>query len=80
MRGVGIDPAVRCLFRDEEPMQIESFKILRDLVETTSFSQAAERNGMTQSAVSQHIKVLEEAGLLSKTNPAVSRQVGVLRS
>ena len=41
-------------------MQIETFKILGDLAETASFSEAAERNGMTQSAVSQHIKVLEE--------------------
>jgi len=41
-------------------MQIETFKILSDLVETASFSEAAERNGVTQSAVSQQIKALEE--------------------
>lgn len=41
-------------------MQIETFKILIDLVETASFSAAAERNGVTQSAVSQQIKSLEE--------------------
>ncbi|MDF1751218.1 MAG: LysR family transcriptional regulator [Verrucomicrobiales bacterium] len=41
-------------------MQIETFKILSDLVETASFSEAAERNGVTQSAVSQQIKAIEE--------------------
>lgn len=41
-------------------MQIESFKVFCDLVDTASFSQAAERNGITQSAVSQQIKSLEE--------------------
>jgi DNA-binding transcriptional LysR family regulator len=41
-------------------MQIETFKIFCDLVETGSFSLAASRNGITQSAVSQQIRVLEE--------------------
>lgn len=41
-------------------MQIETFKILSDLVETASFSEAAERNGVTQSAVSQQVKALED--------------------
>ncbi|MDF1815401.1 MAG: LysR family transcriptional regulator [Verrucomicrobiales bacterium] len=41
-------------------MQIETFRILFDLVETASFSEAAERNGVTQSAVSQQIKAIEE--------------------
>nr|MBA3438691.1 LysR family transcriptional regulator [Pyrinomonadaceae bacterium] len=41
-------------------MQIESLKILCDLVETQSFSQAAERNFVTQSAVSQQVRNLEE--------------------
>ncbi len=41
-------------------MQIETFKIFLDVIETASFSEAAERNGMTQSAVSQQIKSLEE--------------------
>lgn len=41
-------------------MQIETFKIFCDLVETGSFSQAAGRNDITQSAVSQQIRVLEE--------------------
>lgn len=41
-------------------MQIETFKIFCDLVETGSFSQAASRNGITQSAVSQQIRVLED--------------------
>ncbi|MCA1633120.1 MAG: LysR family transcriptional regulator [Acidobacteria bacterium] len=41
-------------------MQIESLKIFCDLVETRSFSQAAERNFVTQSAVSQQVRSLEE--------------------
>jgi len=41
-------------------MQIATFQIFCDLVETTSFSRAAERNGITQSAVSQQVRALEE--------------------
>ena len=41
-------------------MQIETLKIFCDLVETHSFSQAAERNFVTQSAVSQQVRALEE--------------------
>jgi DNA-binding transcriptional LysR family regulator len=41
-------------------MQIETLKVFCDLVETESFSQAAERNFITQSAVSQQIRALEE--------------------
>lgn len=41
-------------------MQIETLKIFCDLIETKSFSQAAERNFVTQSAVSQQLRVLEE--------------------
>jgi len=41
-------------------MQIETFKIFRDLAETGSFSRAAVTNGITQSAVSQQIRALEE--------------------
>jgi DNA-binding transcriptional LysR family regulator len=41
-------------------MQIETLKIFCDLVETQSFSQAAERNFVTQSAVSQQVRSLEE--------------------
>ncbi|PYS82311.1 MAG: LysR family transcriptional regulator [Acidobacteria bacterium] len=40
-------------------MQIETLKIFCDLVETRSFSQAAERNFITQSAVSQQVRGLE---------------------
>jgi DNA-binding transcriptional LysR family regulator len=40
-------------------LQIETLKIFCDLVETKSFSQAAERNFVTQSAVSQQIRGLE---------------------
>jgi DNA-binding transcriptional LysR family regulator len=41
-------------------MHIETFKVFCDLIETTSFSDAAERNGISQSAVSQQIRSLEE--------------------
>jgi len=41
-------------------MHIETFQVFCDLVETTSFSEAAARNGITQSAVSQQIRALEE--------------------
>ncbi len=41
-------------------MQVETLKIFCDLVETQSFSQAAERNFVTQSAVSQQVRGLEE--------------------
>ena len=41
-------------------MHIETLKIFCDLVETGSFSLAAERNFVTQSAVSQQVRNLEE--------------------
>lgn len=41
-------------------MQLLLFKVFSDLAETSSFSQAAEHNGVTQSAVSQQIKALEK--------------------
>ncbi|MEM9283409.1 MAG: LysR family transcriptional regulator [Verrucomicrobiota bacterium] len=41
-------------------MHVETFKVFCDLVETTSFSEAAERNGISQSAVSQQIGALEK--------------------
>ena len=41
-------------------MQIESFKVFRDLVESRSFSKAASLNFITQSAVSQQIRAMEE--------------------
>ena len=40
-------------------MQIQSFKIFSDLAETSSFSRAAEANGITQSAVSQQVRAIE---------------------
>lgn len=40
-------------------MQVESFKVFRDLVESQSFSKAAQMNDITQSAVSQQIKAME---------------------
>lgn len=41
-------------------MQVESFKVFRDLVETQSFSKAAQLNSITQSAVSQQVRAIEE--------------------
>jgi LysR family transcriptional regulator, transcriptional activator of the cysJI operon len=41
-------------------MQIEIFKVFCDLVETSSFSKAANLNAITQSAVSQQIHALEK--------------------
>lgn len=41
-------------------MQIETFQIFCDLVETASFSRTAEIHGITQSAVSQQIRALEK--------------------
>jgi DNA-binding transcriptional LysR family regulator len=40
-------------------MQVETLKVFCDLVESGSFSQSAVRNFITQSAVSQQIRVLE---------------------
>ena len=40
-------------------MQIETFKVFCDLIETASFSRAATLNSITQSAVSQQIRALE---------------------
>ncbi|MEX1045527.1 MAG: LysR family transcriptional regulator [Chthoniobacterales bacterium] len=41
-------------------MQLLLFKVFRDLAETASFSRAAQRNALTQSAVSQQVKALEK--------------------
>jgi len=41
-------------------MQIESLRVFRDLVESQSFSKAAQMNDITQSAVSQQIRAMEE--------------------
>jgi LysR family transcriptional regulator, transcriptional activator of the cysJI operon len=41
-------------------MYIDTFKVFCDLVETGSFSKAATANGITQSAVSQQIRALED--------------------
>jgi len=45
-------------------MQVESFKVFRDLVESRSFSKAAALNLVTQSAVSQQIRAMEERFLV----------------
>ena len=42
------------------PMQIQSFKVFSDLAETASFSRAAEINGITQRAVSQQMRTIEQ--------------------
>ena len=64
-------------------MQIESLKVFCDLVETESFTKAAQINGVTQSAVSQHISSLERIfkSLLierSKKNFRLTREGQVL--
>ncbi len=41
-------------------MQVETFKVYSDLIETASFSNAAKLNGITQSAVSQQVRSLEK--------------------
>jgi len=41
-------------------MQIQTFKVFCDLADSESFSKAAERNGITQSAVSQQVRAIEE--------------------
>ena len=59
-------------------MQIETLKIFCDLVETKSLSRAAERNFVTQSAVSQQVRGLEERfkrRLLERTRGG--REVGL---
>jgi DNA-binding transcriptional LysR family regulator len=40
-------------------MQIQTFKIFCDLADSSSFSRAAEVNGITQSAVSQQVRAME---------------------
>jgi LysR family transcriptional regulator, transcriptional activator of the cysJI operon len=40
-------------------MHIQSFKVFSNLAETSSFSKAAQMNGITQSAVSQQVHALE---------------------
>ncbi len=41
-------------------MHIETFQVFCDLVDTASFSEAGARNGISQSAVSQQVRALEE--------------------
>ena len=41
-------------------MQLESFKVFCDLAESGSFTSAARISGITQSAVSQQIRALEQ--------------------
>jgi len=56
-------------------MQIETFKVFCDLVESRSFSRAAVRNSITQSAVSQQVKNLEarfETQLLRRDGKSIT--------
>jgi DNA-binding transcriptional LysR family regulator len=56
-------------------MQIETLKVFCDLVESHSFSRAAVRNFITQSAVSQQVKNMEtkfEVQLLRRDGKAIS--------
>jgi DNA-binding transcriptional LysR family regulator len=56
-------------------MQIETLKVFCDLVESRSFSRAAVRNFITQSAVSQQVKNLEsrfETALLRRDGKSVT--------
>jgi DNA-binding transcriptional LysR family regulator len=56
-------------------MQIETLKVFCDLVESRSFSRAAVRNFITQSAVSQQVKNLEirfETQLLRRDGKSVT--------
>lgn len=56
-------------------MQVETLKVFCDLVESRSFSRAAVRNFVTQSAVSQQVKNLEsrfETQLLKRDGKAVT--------
>ena len=56
-------------------MHVDSFKVFCDLVQTASFSKAAIANGITQSAVSQQIRALEErfgCTLLERSRSGVS--------
>ena len=58
---------------------IRSLQIFYDLVDTRSFTETGRRNFMTQSAVSQHLKALEEKlghPLIDRRN----RQVGLTRA
>ncbi|MCX7868652.1 MAG: LysR family transcriptional regulator, partial [Terrimicrobiaceae bacterium] len=41
-------------------LQVQTFKIFSDLANSSSFSRAAEANGVTQSAVSQQVRAIEE--------------------
>ena len=41
-------------------MHLETLKVFCDIVETRSFSTAASKNFVTQSAVSQQIRMLEQ--------------------
>jgi len=56
-------------------VHIATFKVFRDLVETSSFSKAAEVNGITQSAVSQQVRAIErkfDVKLLDRRNRALT--------
>lgn len=61
-------------------MHLEYFKIFSDLVAKRSFSEAAKLNGITQSAVSQQIKTMEDQNLISVEfkNKPYSRDIAII--
>ena len=63
-------------------MNIEGFKVFCDLCDTGSFSRAAEASGITQSAVSQQIRVVEKkfgVPLINRTgNPFTLTPEGIV--
>jgi DNA-binding transcriptional LysR family regulator len=64
-------------------MQVESFRVFRDLVESQSFSKAAQLNDITQSAVSQQTRAIEErfrVPLIERSSKrfALTREGGIM--
>src|SRR2546423_1991277 len=52
-------PTPNTLTPASKPMELTDLQLFCDLVETRSFTRAAERNFLSQSAVSQRIRALE---------------------
>ncbi|MDD4933951.1 MAG: LysR family transcriptional regulator [Methylacidiphilaceae bacterium] len=58
-------------------MQLETLKVFRDLVDSRSFSKAAQSNSISQSAVSQQIRGLEERFRLPLLERGGGRRIGL---
>ncbi|CAB4242555.1 Transcriptional regulator, LysR/CysB family [Methylacidimicrobium sp. AP8] len=58
-------------------MQLETLKVFRDLVDSRSFSKAAQCNSISQSAVSQQIRGLEERFRLPLLERGAGRRIGL---